>query len=44
MDDVLIYVSDGVFPAAGATGNQSHTCNSGGSSPWGAFLIALKTA
>ena len=44
VDTTLIYVSDGVFPAIGATGNQSHTCNNGASDLWGAYLIALKTA
>ena len=43
-DDILLYVADGTLATAGATGNKSHTCNTTGGNPWGAYLIGLKPA
>lgn len=43
----LIYLATGVLAAAGATGNKSHTNNSGlnvGSHPWAGVLLAVEAS
>lgn len=44
VDAVILYISDGIVAAVGATGNISHVTNSSSTDPWNAFLIPLKRA